>query len=204
VRAGQVPGTKKLKEIGMKRFALLCGLVVLFAGAAVAQEQNPKFEAFGGYSLIHNSSNFFGNTSITFNGGGGSVSYNTKNWLGLVGDFGANHWNGYGLDSNLVTYLFGPKIAFRRDKFTPFAQVLFGGAHISGLPSGCLLCKVPTLSENSFAMTLGGGLDYDVTKHIAIRPVQIEYLMTRFSQTDTSSGPPQNSLRYEAGVVFRW
>ncbi len=53
-------------------------------------------------------------------------------------------------------------------------------------------------------MTLGGGLDYDVTKHIAIRPVQIEYLMTRFGQTDTSSGPPQNSLRYEAGVVFRW
>jgi opacity protein-like surface antigen len=188
----------------MNRFALLCGLVMLFAGAAAAQDENPKLEAFGGYSLIHNSSNFFGNTSITFNGGGGSISYNPKNWLGFVGDFGGNHWSKNGQDSNVVTYLFGPKIAFRSDKFTPFAQVLFGGAHISGLSSGCLLCQVNTLSENSFAMTLGGGLDYNVTKHIGIRPVQFEYLMTRFKATDSNSGPPQNSLRFEAGIVFRW
>jgi opacity protein-like surface antigen len=201
----------KIKENGMKRLALLCGLAVMFAGVAAAQGDNPKVEAFGGYSLIHNGSSF-GSQSINFNGAGGSISYNPSGWLGLVGDFGGNHYSKAGLSANVITYLFGPKLSYRASKFTPFAQVLFGGARLSASTPPCptfvgvtAQAKGITLgscgssgSINSFAMTFGGGLDYNLTKHIGIRPVQFEYLMTRFgSQT-------QNNLRYEAGVVFRW
>jgi opacity protein-like surface antigen len=172
----------------MKRLALLCGLLVLFAGAAAAQGENPKVEVYGGYSLIHNSSNF-AKTSVNFNGASGSVSYNPSKWLGLVGDFGGAHYSAPGNTSvNAITYLFGPKLAYREDKFTAFAQVLFGGARLSAAGA----------SSNAFAMTLGGGLDYNLNKHVAIRPVQMEYLMTRFASMS------QNSLRYGAGVVFRW
>jgi len=190
---------------------MLWGIVLMFSAAASAQDENPKVEVYGGYSLIHNSSNFR-STGINFNGGSGSISYNPYSWLGLVGDFGGNHWSTSGIDANVVTYLFGPKIAYRSDKFTPFAQVLFGGAHLSGgafgtCVAGVVRPEVPCSvsgSENAFAMTVGGGLDWNVTKHIGIRPVQAEYLMTRFSGLGSSGSDTQNSFRYGAGVVFRW
>ena len=192
----------------MKKWALLCGAMLLFAGIASAQE-NPKVEVFGGYSYIRAS--YFG-LGLNFNGGGGSVSYNPNKWLGVVGDFGGNHWSDFGVDANVITYLFGPKIAYRTEKFTPFAQVLFGGAHISGSAVGsCPTARVRpqascTLSgsENAFAMTFGGGLDYNATPHIGIRLAQAEYLMTRFQGFGSNFGNTQNSFRYEAGVVFRW
>ena len=55
-----------------------------------------------------------------------------------------------------------------------------------------------SVSENAFAMALGGGLDYNATSHIGIRLVQAEYLMTRFASET------QNNARISAGVVFRW
>jgi len=196
----------------MKRWALLWGILLIFSAAASAQEENPKVEVYGGYSLIHNSSNFLSG-GINFNGGGGSVSYNPNGWLGLVADFGGNHWSNPFVDANVITYLFGPKIALRNDKFTPFAQVLFGGARISGTAFGVCLAVVGVRpqaacrasgSENAFAMTVGGGLDWNVSKHIGIRPVQAEYLMTRFNALGPSANDTQNSFRYGAGVVFRW
>jgi opacity protein-like surface antigen len=195
----------------MKRWGLLCAVIVLFSIGASAQEENPKVEVYGGYSLIHNSTNF-ASTGINFQGGSGSLSYNPNHWIGLVGDFGANHWSAAGVDATVVTYLFGPKLAYRTDKFTPFAQVLFGGAHLSGSANACdgVLVALQggigcgTASENAFAMTVGGGLDWNVTPHIAIRPVQLEYLMTRFSGFGAAGSDTQNSLRYGAGVVFRF
>src|SRR5271157_3397222 len=111
----------------MKRLALLCGAVLLFAGMASAQE-NPKVEVFGGYSYLRVNPGF-GAPGLNFNGGSGSLSYNPNSWLGLVGDFGGYHWSQSGGDANVVTYLFGPKIALRHGPVTPFVQTLFGGAH---------------------------------------------------------------------------
>jgi len=192
----------------MKRWALLCGVMLMFAGIASAQDEAPKAEVFGGYSFIHGS--YFGQ-GYNFNGGGGSFSYNPNHWLGLVGDFGGDHWSGSGVDANVITYLFGPKITYRADKFTPFAQVLFGGARVSGSVLTCPSARVrpqtvceSTGSENAFAMTFGGGLDYNVTPHIGIRLAQAEYLMTRFNGLGSSGGDTQNNVRFETGVVFRW
>ena len=172
----------------MKRWALLCGAMLLFAGIASAQE-TPKVEVFGGYPFARLSAQGFG---VNFNGGSASVSYNPNNWLGLVADFGGYHGGVDFGNANVYTYLFGPKVAFRRNSVTPFVQTLFGGAHAtagSGDVSG---------SANSFAMTLGGGLDWNATPHIGVRLVQAEYFMTRFASTT------ENGTRISAGVVFRW
>jgi opacity protein-like surface antigen len=66
-------------------------------------------------------------------------------------------------------------------------------------------------SANAFAMAFGGGLDIGVSKHFAIRAAQVDYLQTRFSPTDalttglsSSVNDRQNSLRYQAGIVFRF
>ena len=178
----------------MKRWALLCGAMLLFAGIASAQE-SPKVEVFGGYSYLRGSA--FG-TSYNFNGGGGSFSYNPNSWLGLVADFGGNHWSGSGVDLNVITYLFGPKIAFRHGPITPFVQTLYGSGHVSGSALGA------SASENGFATAMGGGLDWNATPHIGIRLAQAEYLLTRFNGLGANSTNNENSFRYEAGVVFRW
>lgn len=171
----------------MKKLGLLCGVMLLFAMVASAQE-SPKAEVFGGYSLLRVNPGS-GVSGQNFNGGTGSVSFNPKPWIGIVGDFGVYHATILGTGVNAVSYTFGPKLAYRKnEKVTPFAQVLFGGAHISG----------GGVSDNGFAMALGGGLDYNATPHVGIRLAQFEYVMTRFSSTT------QNNLRYSAGVVFRW
>ncbi len=192
----------------MKRVALLCGVLLLFSAVASGQD-NPKVEVFGGYSYVRINAV---NTGFNFNGGSGSVSYNPNEWLGLVGDFGGYHWSETGADGTVVTYLFGPKFAYRSGRFTPFVQTLFGGAHFSGtasVPVGAVSQPRPqaaglfgSASENGFAMALGGGLDLNATDHIGIRLIQAEYLYTRIGVTGVTDH--QNNARISAGVVFRW
>jgi len=172
----------------MKRWGLLCiGIgVLLFSGIASAQDY-PKVEAFAGYSYLHTS---IAGTGFNSNGGSGSVSFNPNRWLGIVADFGGYHSGTSGLNGNIFSYTFGPKIALRGDKFTPFVQTLFGGARAS---SG-------SFSTNAFAMALGGGVDYNVSPHFGVRLVQAEYVETKFNFSGSSS---QNSARLSFGVVVR-
>jgi hypothetical protein len=45
-------------------------------------------------------------------------------------------------------------------------------------------------------------VDIAVTNHIAVKPIQVEYLL---SEVSPQGGPnfAQNNLRYSAGIVFR-
>ena len=86
-------------------------------------------------------------------------------------------------------------------RFTPYVQALFGGAHVS-----TSLLDPNTgnsFTQNGFAAAFGGGLDFRLTDHIAVKPFQLEYMMTQlpnvWSPTNT-----QNNLRYSAGIVFRF
>jgi outer membrane immunogenic protein len=135
-------------------------------------------------------------------GGSASFAYHIKDWLSAVGDIGAYHSGnilGTGVDGTLTTYVFGPRISYHSDRrITPFAQVLFGGAHggesIAGGTSG---------SENAFAMTIGGGVDYRINHRLSLRPLQVDYLMTRF-QEGTTSNQTQNNLRVSTGIVVHF
>jgi len=50
-------------------------------------------------------------------------------------------------------------------------------------------------------MTAGGGVDFRISEHFAIRPVQAEYFLTQF--TDGANNR-QNNFRYSAGIAFRF
>jgi opacity protein-like surface antigen len=194
----------------MKRLALLCGAMLLFAGLASAQSDAPKAEVFGGYSYLRVNPGF-NISGENFNGASGSFAYNFTPMLGVVGDFGGYHWSQSGIDANVFSYLFGPKVALRHGPITPFAQALFGGAHLSGSGQQCGGSRVRphgtvggcgSGSENAFAMALGGGVDWNATEHIGIRLIQAEYVMTRFGVVHSSD--TQNNARISTGVVFRW
>jgi len=176
----------------MKRLALLCVLAVCFTGVASAQDMS-KIDVFGGYSFAHLSSDGFG---INFNGGSGSIAYNANSWLGIVADFGGYHTNTDGEGGNLFTYMFGPRVSMRHGKLKPFAQALFGGGHLTGSGDCDESEETCSFSENSFAMALGGGLDWAATEHIGIRIAQVEYFHTHFENIG------QNGVRVSTGVVF--
>jgi hypothetical protein len=55
--------------------------------------------------------------------------------------------------------------------------------------------------QHPFTMAFGGRLDVNVSKNVAIRPVEIDWLLTRYTNpfTDTNN---QNSFRYTAEIVF--
>ena len=60
-------------------------------------------------------------------------------------------------------------------------------------------------------MAFGGGIDIGLTRHLAIRAVQVDYLRSHFNTTDalttglsSNLGNWQNSFRYSTGIVFRF
>ncbi len=174
------------------------------------EETTPKAEAFLGYSYLRaNPGSPIG--GINLNGGSGSIAFNANNWFGIVGDFGGyklSHLTVAGspsvsADGTLFSYLFGPRLSYRRhDRVTPFVQALFGGAHQGDVTAGG--ARVAG-SQNAFAMTAGGGLDLKVRRNVAIRLIQAEYLLTRFKDPASTTGArgTQNNARVSTGIVFR-
>ena len=186
------------------KLKLLVSLLVVFALSAVsvsAQESAPKVDIFAGYSYLQANPGVTGNDSFHLHGGSASIAYNFTTSLSAVADFGGynignvpvTHANG-----TLSSYLFGPRYSFRHfRKITPFGQVLFGDAHADS--------KVfnTSGSQNAFAMAVGGGVDYKLFNHIAIRPVQADYFLTRFN-VGTTGTQTQNNLRLSTGFVVRF
>ena len=182
-----------------KSTVLVCpsilAVALAFGAAANAQETTtPQFEIGASYSWLHVNSadDAFHRTG---NGGSGYIEYNINSTVGLVADFGGYANTRSGINDDAMTYLFGPRFNWRHSRLTPYVQFLFGGAY-AWTPGG------PTSTQNGFATAAGGGLDYQVSNHLAIKPIQVEYVMTQFPSA-LGFGSHQNDLRYSAGVVFR-
>ncbi len=187
----------------MKQCGLVLGIILVSGTIVSAQEtQVPRFEVGLNYSWLHvNSANY--DYQRTGNGGSGYLEYNLNSIIGIVGDFGGYANTRKGINDKALTYLFGPRFNWRHEKLTPYVQFLFGGAYAWSGPSG----NSPT--QNAFATAAGGGLDYRLTHLIALKPIQVEYVMTQFDSSQLggstkSFGGHQNDVRYSAGVVFQF
>ena len=178
----------------MKRiFCAIC-LILIVSLSAMGQQQQPEFrrvEIFGGYShLIGDQQGF--NTSATVN---------INKWFGIVGDF--SRQSSKITEQNFTEkitanmYLFGPQFSYRGNKrVTPFARVLLGAATVKS--KATLGNQSVEFSETNFSYGAGGGLDIRVTKNIAIRAVQADYIHT------SAFGEGQHNGRLSFGVVFRF
>lgn len=210
----------------MHKPGILTLVVCLLPCALWAQENTgayPKAEVFGGYSYLRNN-------STGFNGWEAQTTFNFSRFLGVTAQFDGNYRNALsgtplsslsflgisaGANQHLYDYLFGPTATARFGRNSVFVHALFGGAH-SSLSAGASLPIIGGLSSgltsaSGFAMDFGGGLDIGLARHIAIRPVQVDYLQTRFNSSDalsfglaTGTNARQNNFRYSAGIVFRF
>lgn len=187
----------------MRKYFVLAGLLLLACGTAFAQDF-PRVETSPAFMYIRTSPNV-GIQDQNCVGGGGTIAYNVTSMIGIAADMGGCKVLDLPspLSSTLFTYLFGPRLTFRNSSpFTPFFEVNFGGARLSGTAcrSGCV-----SGSTNAFAMTVGGGFDIKLSRKFSIRAVQVEYLYTRFGNNLAfTNNVNQNSLRVKSGIVIAW
>jgi opacity protein-like surface antigen len=184
----------------LKFVVSLLAVLSLFGAAAHAQEGS-KVDVFVGYSYLQVNPGVRGSDSFHLHGGSASVDYNFKSWLSAVADFGGYNQGRVPFtrtSGTLGTYLFGPRVSYRHfGKLTPFGQVLFGTAHADRQVFGTLG------TQNAFAMAVGGGVDYQLFRHIALRPVQGDYLLTRF-RVGALPKRTEDNARISTGLVLRF
>jgi outer membrane immunogenic protein len=198
--------------LSLNRFMLLpmvaIALTLTMEVSAVAQQaplpvrEHPSVELGVDYNYVHTNAPPGGCGCFSLNGGDAWAAYKITDSVAVVGQFSAQHASavlGSGTDATLVSYEFGPRYSFTKSrKFVPFAQALLGGAT---LLSGSGLLTTSSGTSSAFAMTLGGGLDIRLTRHLSLRPAELDYFYTRFPN---GGNDHQNNLRVAAGMNYRF
>jgi outer membrane immunogenic protein len=201
-RTGQNP-MRKLVFIKIVALLLLAiGFSALTPSSAHAQSAS-RMDVGLDYNYVWSNAPPGGCGCFSLNGGNVWAAFNFKSSLGIVGELAVQHASsvpGTSADLTLTSYLAGPRYRWTGARhFTPFAQVLVGGAHASGelAPGSSSLAG----SANAFAMIAGSGLDIGLTRHIAVRAFEADYYLTRFNN---GVNDHQNNLRLAAGIVIRF
>lgn len=178
----------------MRKLLVACGLVLLGAGSAMAQEDR-GVELSGNYQYVRFNPGS-GASGINCQGGSGSFGAYLTSRIGVIGEFGACKVTGLpsGTTAHEMNYLFGPRMYFHsHGRVFPFVQTLLGGERLSAGATG-----LGSNSTSAFAWTAGGGVDATLTRHLTFRALQVEYLYTHFG------GASQNSFRLQSGIVYRF
>lgn len=155
---------------------------ILLAGVLCTPVFAQRVEIFGGAQYEHLQSSY---NAVGWNA---SLTGNFKHVLGITGDF-SGVYNSRHANSSVYTYTVGPVLTARLPVVQPFVHALFGGA----------TTRIEGVSDNAFAMFLGGGLDIGLRKGIGLRLVQADWLLTKFGgQTQEHQG------RVSAGIVIKF
>jgi opacity protein-like surface antigen len=189
-----------------KRIGL--AMLVLTTGVCIHAAEAPVVDLFLGYSFLR--VNPAGNTPGFPNDGGvAAFSLNFNEWFALESEFGC-YYNGNvkrtGADSTSMTYLIGPRLSYGKSQsVNPYFHVLFGAARVS---SSAFTETGDDASRHSFAMAVGAGLDFQISKVVSLRPIQMDYLLTQIEGVGLYSrlplNPNQHNFRVTTGVVFNF
>lgn len=195
----------------MKRLLLTLTAIGLLCVPGWAQSHSgsepDKVEIFGGYSYLNSDFNFPEFAGDHLNGWEASVTGKINRWVGITADISGHYGSSVPVGPAPGTFtsetpymysvLFGPQVSWvNRSRFTPYAHVLVGfeKAKVGVVTPGFF----GTASDTAFGLALGGGVDVGLTRHLAIRAAQVDWLRTTlFDQT-------QNAPRVSTGVVFKF
>ena len=133
-------------------------------------------------------------------GAGASLTYDFNRWFGLTLDTSI-HWGSgeAGLakridDAAFSNLSFGPKVTFRHEHISPFLEVLVGDHRL--MPDAFH-------DVDKLGLMLGGGLDINLSRHVALRLIRADYVVSNYRY-----GPPGipstdiRGLRLQAGLNF--
>jgi outer membrane immunogenic protein len=186
--------------------SLLLSTVLLLAGAsaALAQQDTYNGDAAAAYHWVRANAGPGQCGCFGMNGGGLSGSWNFRGSWSAVVDISAENTSSAPPVNNsltLVSYLAGVRYKIPQPwlegnhKPQPFAQIILGAAHAGGGVAG--------VADGSyrFATRIGGGIDFPLSAHFAVRIIQIDYYLTTFTN---ASNDHQNNLLVGAGIVYHW
>ena len=220
-------------------------LIGMIGSFSLAQDSTPRVQVFGGYSFVHAGSGGLTGTTLdsdlgapsgtfgigsNFNGWNAEAQYNWKPWLGLVADFGGRYGTPITAPSGIsgvptlsgYSFLFGPVLSYKtKSRISPFVHALFGWDRAS-LSTGTFFGVASSSPSSSagatytdFAMALGGGVDYKLSRAFSLRLGQLDYLYTNHDLNSfygSAFGPGrfqglathENNLRFSTGMVLRF
>jgi len=191
--------------------AILCSI----ASLAAAQDQPaPKWEVFAGYSFLYPNTDVHGvlpggilpvSSPLESNprGAGASITYDFNRWFGLTLDTSTDWGSGEsGLnnridDTAFSNLSFGPKVTFRRAHVAPFLEFLVGDHRL--MPDAFH-------DIDKLGFMVGGGLDFNLSKHVALRLPRLDYVASsyRYGPSATTGSTDLRGIRAQAGLVFAW
>ncbi len=195
---------------------LLAAGVLALILVAPSLAQVSKVEIFGGYSVEHiapcgTQTTYAHGESCGLEQGelqGSLLYYNgweaAATWgaeassflhpfFGLTADF-SGHYGIFGSQASRYTFLFGPTVAFHLSKLSPFGHALFGFTKETS-------ASAFSYSFNEPEAAIGGGLDLNISRHLAARFVQADY---EWQRNPTSGLAGAHGFRLAAGVVFKF
>jgi hypothetical protein len=136
---------------------------------------------------------------------GGSIELGTNAWrgLGIAANVSGMHTSAIGSSTiplSLVTVTFGPRYRWHANhRISIYGEGLVGEAN--GFNSLFPVLIGAQTHADGFAAQVGGGLDYDLSPHIAIRAVEAAWQHT---QLPNGTNNVQNGLRLGAGLVLHF
>ena len=206
----------KSKSHLARRLAMLAATIAVlcaFTGLAAAQDQPaPKWELYGGYSFFYPHAEIHGllpgalqplSSRLESNprGAGASITYDFNRWFGLTLDT-STHWGsgeaglGKRIDDAAFSNLsFGPKFTLVRTKhFSPFLEVLVGDHRL--MPDAFY-------DVDKLGFMLGGGLDINLSRHVALRLIRADYVASNYRYaTFPASATNIGGVRLQTGLNF--
>jgi len=193
------------KALGVVTLLVFCSL------PAIAQEM-PTGEVGGGYTFRSYGVPAIEQppTRLSTNGWNVTVDRNFNSWIGVAFDLDWTYNSSNGAETDIATITAGPQIyPFGHHKLTPFGHALVGaGRFYYRAPCACVGPNenINHFSDYDFAWVAGGGLDYTITKNVAIRLGQVDFEQVNFGLQDFGRGaaPAQNNWKYSAAVLLRF
>lgn len=183
-------------------FPMVVAVAVTLSSVPLAAQDDSAQEVAVTYNATRGSSS--PNANFWMHGGSIELQVRFYRGLGMVAEIAGAHIaniNSSGVDLDMVTATFGPRYnwAPAHGRFELFGQVLAGEAN--GFHSVFPARSVAIDSGNSLALKMGGGLNVALSRHIALRAFEANWLRTQFPNATTNV---QNNLNLGAGFVFRF
>lgn len=212
----------------MRKLILVFAVLLFCSIPSRAQDPGGRLEVFGGFSYGQwDTGEILSNKQhVSLAGWHAAPAINFNRFFGITADF-SGYAGGFGIFTNdpdlgpldrhvhsrVNTYMAGPEVGIRILHMRPFAHFLVGATR------GLSFDKEQDQNGNivrteqkqtRLAYAVGGGLDWNLTRHVSLRAFQIDFFRNSFSNLDpndpngilTKAGR-QNNARISAGIVIR-
>jgi hypothetical protein len=143
---------------------------------------------------------------------GGGVDAAVTFWKGFgvaatfTGDHASNIFPVGGVDENKFAFMAGPRYTFTawrgHSNATDLRRLQLFGQGLVGVAHGFdTQFSNGTTHANLLSIETGGGLNFYLTRHFGIRPIEVEFVRTQIGATGFST---QNDLRVAAGLTYHF